>query len=358
MLGKIGGSLAAMRRLIDVGCAESRPFRERRAEIDEIVSQIGVLSAAVSNLSRSLPGQSVINRHMEEPMRDLHEALLDMVEALTNDDDGGARRKILLDRAAASLAAYHDALRRVRADRERESIPAEESFRQGGYSLSIREAHDALARLAELLPHAEARKEESFPVVRFRKPAMPPAEWIRGGLRGALAVVAAMVFVNWQHPPGGDILIVGTYLFNAMSISAPDRKGDLGVFTLSLLAAAGWRDLRALPGARDAVDGELHLLQHHLRHDGLRDRLHQRDDARQLVRAHRFPAHRREHGRYQRAGTGVVSNHCGCGFRGCDGRAALLRLSPHALAESPAAPVAPVPRQKPRPPAIRRGFAR
>jgi len=239
VLGKVGGNLAAMRRLIDVGCAESRPFHERRAEIDEIVSQIGVVTAAVSNLAHSIPHESVINRHMEEPMRDLHGALLDVVEALTKEDAGDGRRTLLLDRAADSLAAYHDALLHVRADRDRESIPAEESFRQGGYGLSLREVHDALTRLAELLPHVESRREESFPAVRFRKPAMPPAEWIHGGLRGAIAVIAAMVFVNWQHPPGGEILIVGTYLFNAFSIATPDRMGDLGVFTMSTIAGVG-----------------------------------------------------------------------------------------------------------------------
>jgi hypothetical protein len=205
--------------------------------VDDVVSQLGVLGTALSNFGRTLPTESLFRNYIEREITVLHESMAEAIESLANPSDHAASRRAHLGRVAEGLRDYETCLLAFRRDGIGENLTDEESLEHAGYSLSIHEIFAALTRLDALLPQIEEGQVESFPLIRFERFTMPDAEWIKSGIRGALAVMTGLFFLNWLNPPGGDLLVVGTYLFTAFSLESPDRKGDLGVFSTLVVTA-------------------------------------------------------------------------------------------------------------------------
>lgn len=239
VLGKVGGNLAKLRKLISFGCFESTEFRRRRPQIDAIVCELGVLSASISNIARTLPTESHLRPYVERQIADLHDAILETIECLAGVESDAASRRAAVALAASRLDAYRSALLDLRRDGIAPRVPAMESIEHGGYLLAITEIHDALGRIANLMPEIEAGQSESFPAIDLKKFTPPSPEWIRSGIRAGLALVISLILLDWLHPPGTDMLVVGTYLFTGFSLESPDRKGDLGVFSELVFAALG-----------------------------------------------------------------------------------------------------------------------
>ena len=237
VLGMIGGRLAKMRKMIRLGCMESVAFRSRRAAVDEVVSQLGQLSTALSNFGRTLPAESIFRAYLGDEISGLHEAMAAAIGGLADASVGRADRRALMDRCEAQIRAYEVRLQEFRREGIGENLTDDESFEHAGYALSIREIHAAVVRLDDLLPVVEAEQPASIPFIRLEAFTMPDAGWIRSGIRGGLAVAIGLFLVNWLQPPGGDLLVVGTYLFTAFSLESPDRRGDLGVFSLLVATA-------------------------------------------------------------------------------------------------------------------------
>ena len=231
VLGNVGGSLAKLRKMITFGCFESAAFRARRPKVDAVVCDLGALSAAISNLGRTLPAESLFRQYIEPQITALHGAFAEAIRSLADPGADDEARHAAVARAGASLHAYHDGLRALRLDGIGGSIPAEESIEHGGYSLSIGEIYHALKRLADLIPEIDASQSESFPAIEFKRFTFPSSAWIKSGIRAGIALVVSLILLDWLRPPGGDMLVVGTYLFTAFSLESSDRKGDLGVFT-------------------------------------------------------------------------------------------------------------------------------
>ncbi|GAB4169950.1 MAG: hypothetical protein Fur0032_08670 [Terrimicrobiaceae bacterium] len=234
VLARTGTSLAKLRRLIRLASMESRNFRDRIDEVDHVVAGIGTLSTAVAGLSGSLRKESLYREYIGVELEDLHASIENLFRLAS---EPSTRKDIEqgIERGRVCLAAYEKGMERLRAAGVGMSIPLDESLGHGGYHLAIREILSALEDLARGLPLIGENLSEGLPRVRFVRPTLPSLEWWKAGLRGALAVVTALVIVNWVNPPGGDMLIVGTYLFSAFSIDSPDHRGDLGVFQLTIL---------------------------------------------------------------------------------------------------------------------------
>ena len=239
VFGKVGGNLAKLRKMIAFGCFESAAFRQRRPKVDAVVCDLGALSAAISNLGRTLPAESLFRQYIEPQIAAMHQAFLDAIRCLADPSVTDTDRHASVGRAGSCLHAYHDGLRTLRLDGIGYSIPAGESIEHGGYSLSIEEIYGALKRLADLIPEIDAAQSEGFPAIDFKKFTYPNAEWIKSGIRAGIALIASFVLVDWLRPPGGDMLVVGTYLFTAFSLESNDRKGDLGVFTNLIVTTLG-----------------------------------------------------------------------------------------------------------------------
>jgi len=232
VLGTIGGRLAKLRKMIRLGSMESTGFRRRKPRVDAVVAQLGVLSTSLSNFGRTLPAESRLREYIEAEITALHEAMAKTIEALADPAADDASRRASLDRTADCLRSYESRLLAFRLDGLGENLPVDESLEHAGYALSVHEIFDSLSELATLLPAVDDGQAESFPLIRFEKFTLPDGGWIRAGIRGGLAVAAGLLLLDWLHPPGGDLLVVGTYLFTAFSLENTDRKGDLGVFNV------------------------------------------------------------------------------------------------------------------------------
>lgn len=232
VLGTIGGRLAKLRKMIRLACMESVGFRHRKPQVDAIVARLGVLSTALSNFGRTLSAESLLRDYIETEIIALHEAVAKTIEVLADPAAGDAARQLCLDRMADCLHAYEARLLAFRLDGIGENLPVDESLEHAGYALSVHEIAGALSELAKLLPDVDDGQAASFPLIRFEKFTPPDAEWIRAGIRGGLAVALGLFLLDWLQPPGGDLLVVGTYLFTAFSLENTDRKGDLGVFNV------------------------------------------------------------------------------------------------------------------------------
>jgi len=230
VLGTIGGRLAKLRRMIRLGCMESTGFRHRKHKVDAVVAQLGVLSTSLSNFGRTLPAESHLRQYIETEITALHEAMANAIESLADPAADDTSRHLHLARTEECLRAYEARLLAFRFDGLGENLPVDESLEHAGYALSVHEIFDSLTELAMLLPAVDDGQAESFPLVRFEKFTPPDREWIHAGIRGGLAVATGLLLLDWFHPPGGDLLVIGTYLFTAFSLENTDRKGDLGAF--------------------------------------------------------------------------------------------------------------------------------
>ncbi len=231
VLGAVGGQLAKLRKMIRFGCMESTAFRKKRSNIDAVVAELGVLSAALSNFGRTLPAESRLREYIEAEARELHEALATAMSALADSRATPEARESALKHAEDCHDRYESQLRLVRIDRVGRSLGIDESLEHAGYCLAIREILESLRNLFSLLPEIQAVRADSVPRIHFEKPTLPDGVWIRAGIRAGFAVALSLFLVNWLQPPGGELVVVGTYLFTGFSLEASDRRGDLGVFS-------------------------------------------------------------------------------------------------------------------------------
>jgi len=227
---KVGGSFARLRDLIRLGRMESKVFRDRRSQVDEIVAQLGALSAALSNFGRTLPAESVYRRFLASEAGPLHAALALAMDRLADPQAEEGSRQAALAEAARRLGSYQARLHDFRRSGLGDEVTVDESLDHAGYALSLHEICQALTELAALLPQLGHNRAAPIPEVHFRRFALPSPEGVKAGLRGGFSVALGLLLLVWLQPPGGSIMLVGMYLFTIFSMDSADRRGDLAAF--------------------------------------------------------------------------------------------------------------------------------
>jgi uncharacterized membrane protein YccC len=228
-----------LRTLLRFGARESRFFRRDIASYAQMVSHI----VHAANLLRSLASVPAA----PEPYRDRLAGLIDglanhlsdgwvILQAHRIPDDAWTRRARELDQSIDATVAS------LRGDPAAESIPAQETGNLSIHLLTLRELQETLLEVARL--SNAPSDEEDRPTNLALAPAWPDRVWIRHGLRAALATVIALVLVNWLTPPGGNLMVLGAFVFTAMNALSPEGSGDRGafryvvIFTLVIAGAA------------------------------------------------------------------------------------------------------------------------
>jgi uncharacterized membrane protein YccC len=226
VFASIGAPLSGLQKMVRLGMMESSAFRELQPEVNRVVGELGILGAAIANVGRHLPAESVFRDGVEENSRRLHLALAGAMEAL----GAGRDATEFLAEAETHLAAYRARLDRFRAGPAPRTPDLQESLEHAGYATAIAEVFASLQTLAGLVAEISARQHDGLPGLRVEKFSWPPREWVLVGLRGGLAVVIGLFLSDWLHPPGGDMLVVGTFLFAGFVFSDTRPLGDLRVF--------------------------------------------------------------------------------------------------------------------------------
>jgi len=238
VFGRMAGPLSTMRKMIRLGSFESRDFRARSARIDQVVSSLGAVSRGIATLGDSLSPLPELRATLEKPIREAAAALAHAMRALAEKGGGRTPRLRALDESRAALDGYRRALEIFRQTGGGARLGARESLEHAGFGTQMHAIRRALETLEAAMTDLEESQRESFPMVRFRPLTMPPAGWIKAGIRGGLAVAASLALLNWAHPPGGEMIVVGNYLFTAFVLESNDRRGDLGVYSDLLKVAA------------------------------------------------------------------------------------------------------------------------
>lgn len=226
----IGPQLSRLRKLIRIAAFESRGFYQRQPQINLVVSQLGTLATAISDLGRELPGASPIRPYVEQPAHQLQTAIENLFELLASEHSEPEIRDTAIAELRDAINVYSDALSKFRSTHTAHQLHPVQSFEHAGYWVSVREIATALDEIARVLPSLQDDIGEGFPTIRLKKFSLPSKEWVLNGTRAGIAVAVALVLMNWLSPPGGDMLVVGTYLITALSLVSPDGRGDLGVF--------------------------------------------------------------------------------------------------------------------------------
>lgn len=226
-----GKRLAALRKLIRVAEFESRSFSVVKNEVDQIVAHLGSLTGAIFDVCKTLPRNSEFFPYLEIPAGNLHRAIHELMAAIADANAPIRRREEALNAAKRALDAYYDALRKFRDEGAGDALTMIESLDHAGYGMAVREIIGSLEELHRVFPLLEAARADGFPRVRLRKAVWPGVGWLKAGIRAGIAVGTALFVVNWAHPPGGDLIVVGTYLFTAFTLESLDPAGDRGAFT-------------------------------------------------------------------------------------------------------------------------------
>lgn len=238
-----GAKLARLREMIRLGCMESPFFHSKLAEVEEVVAAVGSLSNAVGTLEDSLSSDSILRDFLADPVEKLLREISLLLDALRIRPAEAAPLEMRLCELRKALQAYEAALENFRRSGLRDHLQAGDSLSHARFWGATHEMVRAAETLTRLLPALDSIEGGAFPSLRFRKPSLPPPEWWWAGLRGGLAVASALFLVNWFHPPGGDLLVVGTYLLTAFSPETNRKEGDLGVYSSVLWLTpflAGW----------------------------------------------------------------------------------------------------------------------
>jgi uncharacterized membrane protein YccC len=230
---------ANLRTLLRFGARESRFFRRDIASFAGMVSQV----VRAANLLRSLAPAPAAPEPYRARIAGLYEDLgHHLGDGWSILQTGGTPDEEWIRRAREMDAAINQSMLALRRDPVAGELKPQEVGNLSIHLLTLRELQDTLLEIARLA-NAPA-EEQDRPTSLALAPAWPDGTGIRHGLRAALACVVALVLVNWLSPPGGNLMVLGAFVFTAMNALSPEGSGDRGafsyvvIFTLVLAGAA------------------------------------------------------------------------------------------------------------------------
>ncbi len=222
--------LTGLRTLLTYGTRESRYFRQRVAIYSEIVSIISRIAGSIRTLGDPLPQDPFYRDKVEPELGRLHAALSEALHALAKPFEvDHAPLSAELD---TTFLAFEAKIYELRTHPEARNISSSEALIFGIHALALHEIHQHILRAHELIanlgnPRAIIRR----PAIDFTPSSfLPSLFWIRNGVKGGIAVVASLVLVDWLHPPGGSVVVLGTFVFTVLNPASPDGQGDRHAF--------------------------------------------------------------------------------------------------------------------------------
>lgn len=229
--GDFPARISALRGLLDFGARESQYFRDRLPTYFEITTCLSRVAANLATMTTPLPAGSYYHTHLRRECLELHgsleAALADLAGLASTHESRVVRRE--------EMASVHQCLEQrllaVHNDPELPDVPSEAFVAISLHLLALEEIRKTIARMQILLDSLpsgwmEGNRHEPHP---FTSP-VPPPFWIRAGVKSSIAVAAALVLLNWLHPPGGAVLVLGAWVFTALNATSPGGHGDRRAF--------------------------------------------------------------------------------------------------------------------------------
>jgi uncharacterized membrane protein YccC len=223
----IEARLNQLRQLLRFGGRESSYFRSRIETYVELLAIISRIHGAIRPLAGVGWKNSFYLENAGQQLVAVHEAIEAQLTLLgAPKQDSAELRQGSLDINAAMDALKH-AIIDLRRDPRSRDVELDDILGISLECLSLEEIHQELARSFDLLDGLPVKTKKRHALdLHWLVPGVPPAFWITNGIRSAISLVAAMVLMNWVHPPGGATMVLCAWLFCYLLPISPEGRGD------------------------------------------------------------------------------------------------------------------------------------
>lgn len=222
--------ITGLRALLDFSGRESHAFRERLPTYFEITSCLSRIASAIVTLGDTLPANSLYRAAIAESTDALHLALAESLGDLGSPDSTAASRKAHREALGVAFTAVENQLAALRSNPALFTVAPGEAMTLGLHLLALDDIRSQIHRAHALIDSLPLNPlERSRELEPFVSP-IPPRFWIFSGIKSGIAVVIAMILYNWLHPPGGTMLVLGSWVFTATNASSPGGQGDRRTF--------------------------------------------------------------------------------------------------------------------------------
>jgi len=222
--------MAGMRTLLHFGARESHYFRSRLASYGEITSALSRIASAIRTLGHELPANSAYRPVVAEELEGIHDAIGAAMDELSQSLGAKAGAHVHLEAVDAAFARFEQRMVGIRELPEVRAIPAEESMTYGVHALALEDIREQIKRASEAIESLPDPPRRAGAGLEMPGNVIPPLTWIRTGIKSGIAVVIALIIVNWLQPPGGGIIALGAWVFTALNPLAPGGEGDRRAF--------------------------------------------------------------------------------------------------------------------------------
>ncbi len=228
--------ITGLRALLDFGGRESHSFRERLPTYFEITSCLSRIASAIVTIGETLPATSLYRSTIAESTNVLHDALAKSLGDLGSSDSSVTSRRIHREAINAAFTTVEEQLTALRANPALLTVSPGEAMSMGLHLLALDDIRGQINRAHALVDSLPANPlEHSREIEPFVSP-IPPRFWIFSGIKSGIAVVIAMILYNWLHPPGGTMLVLGSWVFTATNASSPGGQGDRRTFHYAIVS--------------------------------------------------------------------------------------------------------------------------
>ncbi|CAN5604120.1 hypothetical protein BH09VER1_BH09VER1_20950 [soil metagenome] len=228
--------ITGLRALLDFAGRESHSFRERLPTYFEITSCLSRIASAIVTIGETLPENSLYRAAISESTPALHRALAESLSDLGSPESSVESRKARRDAVASAFATVENQLTALRSNPALFKVAPGEAMTVGLHLLALDDIRNQIHRAHALVDSLPLNPlEHSFEMEPFVSP-IPPRFWIFSGIKSGIAVIIALILYNWLNPPGGTMLVLGTWVFTATNASSPGGQGDRRTFHYAVVS--------------------------------------------------------------------------------------------------------------------------
>ncbi|MFM8831263.1 MAG: FUSC family protein [Spartobacteria bacterium] len=229
--------LNQLRQLLRFGARESRYFRAKMETYIELLASVRRIHNSIRPIAGLRWKNPLFLEYAGRGISELHQALDAQLALLASPTAAAGAQQKGLDEINRAVQALKQSILDMRRDPRSKDAALEDILALSLESLSLEEIHQELVRCRDLLEGLPLKKtKSSAPKLRLVMPGVPPSFWIKNGIRSAISMIAALILMNWVHPPGGVTMVLCAWLFCCLLPNSPEGRGDLRAWHVVVVA--------------------------------------------------------------------------------------------------------------------------
>ena len=229
--------LNQLRQLLRFGGRESRYFRARMETYVELLASVRRIHDAIRPMAGLRWKNPLLLEYAGGRISELQQAIESQITLLASPAAAAGSQQKGLEEITAAVEALKQAILDMRRDPRSRDVALEDILGIGLECLSLEEIHQELICCRDLLEGLPLEKKKNKAInLRQLMPSLPPSFWIKNGIRSAISLIAALVLMNWVHPPGGATIVLCAWLFCCLLPISPEGRGDLRAWHVVVVA--------------------------------------------------------------------------------------------------------------------------